>query len=143
MEVPVTADRAAAFAAITQWAEQGRWMLGSRIWVSRGDGTQVGDELSCWTGVGRLGFLDTMTISTISHEWVEVEHTGAVVQGIGWMGVPESEGTPAFVWGEAVRPPLGRLGRAGWVVVAPLLELGVRYSLRKLAKLVEAGVLPR
>ena len=145
VEVPVRAERGTAFAAMTQWDQQHRWMLGSRVWSSLGDGSSVGDELSCWTGFGRLGFLDTMTITEPGDAWVVVEHTGRVVRGVGWMGVPPTpgEGPSTFVWGESVRPPLGILGRAGWVVVGPLLRLAVQYSLRRLAGLVESGQLPR
>jgi hypothetical protein len=142
VEVPVRASREAAFAAMTQWSEQGRWMLGSKTWVSQGDGTGVGDELSCWTGAGRLGFLDTMTITSRDRECVVVEHTGRVVRGAGWMAVPEDDGPVRFVWGEALDIPLGVLGALGWRVLAPLVRLGVRVSLRRLAALVEAGKLP-
>ncbi len=143
VEVPVAAPARTAMAAITQWSQQGRWMLGSRVWVSGGDGSCVGDELTAFTGLGRLGFLDTMTITGYDDELVTVEHTGRVVRGYGWMGVRREADGSRYVWGEAVQPPLGALGRLGWVVVGPLLTLGVRYSLRKLAGLVEAGALPR
>ena len=52
ISVPVDADQPTAFAAITDWAAQSRWMLGTRVWVSRGTGRAVGDELSGFTGVG-------------------------------------------------------------------------------------------
>jgi hypothetical protein len=141
--VPVVAEPPVAFAAMTQWNEQGRWMLGSKVWVSRGSGREPGDELTAWTGLGRVGFVDTMTVTAATDAMVVVEHTGRVVRGYGWMGIDPSDGRTRFVWGEAVRPPLGVLGRVGWVVVGPALRLAVRYSLRTLARLVETGELPR
>ena len=140
--VPVDADRRTAFAAITDWAAQGRWMLGTRVWVSKGTGRMVGDELSGFTGIGRLGFLDTMTITEYRDDLVVVEHTGKVVRGAGWMGADSEAGQTRFVWGEAVDLPFGALGRLGWLVVKPILALAVRRSLQGLAALVAAGSLP-
>ena len=142
VEVPVAADAAAAFQAITDWAGQGRWMVGTRVWASRGSGHRVGDELSGWTGIGRLGFVDTMTITDYTDQWVLVEHTGRVVRGIGWMGVPRGGVQTRFVWGEDVELPLGLLGRIGWLAVRPMLHAGVKHSLRRLAALVETGEMP-
>jgi hypothetical protein len=141
--VPVEAAAPVAFAALTQWNEQGRWMLGSRVWVSQGTGREPGDELTAWTGLGRVGFVDTMTITAATETMVVVEHTGRVVRGYGWMGIDHAAGRTRFVWGEAVHPPLGALGRLGWVIVGPVLRLAVRHSLRALARLVETGELPR
>ena len=38
-------------------------MLGTRVEVTKGDGASVGSELSAFTGLGPVGFLDTMTIT--------------------------------------------------------------------------------
>lgn len=140
--VPVDADRRTAFAAITDWAAQSRWMLGTRVWVSKGTGRMVGDELSGFTGIGRLGFLDTMTITEYRDDLVVVEHTGKVVRGAGWMGADREAGQTRFVWGEAVDLPFGVVGRVGWLIVKPILALAVRRSLQGLAALVAAGSLP-
>jgi hypothetical protein len=140
--VPVAADQRTAFTAITDWAAQGRWMLGTRVWVSKGTGRTVGDELSGFTGVGRIGFLDTMTITEFRDDLVVVEHTGKVVRGAGWMGADSEDGATRFVWGEAVDLPFGVLGRLGWLVVKPILALAVRRSLQRLAALVAAGSMP-
>lgn len=144
VEVPVVADRDRAFAALTQWAEQGRWMVGTKVWPSRGSGREVGDELSGFSGVGKIGFLDTMDIERFDDEWVVVQHTGRVVRGAGWMGVPRpAPGQPVkIVWGEALDLPLGGLGRVGWLLVGPIMVRAVRRSLRQLAALVERGELP-
>lgn len=140
--VPVNADQPTAFAAITQWAEQGRWMIGTRVWVSRGTGREVGDELSGFTGVGKAGFLDTMDITEFTDDMVVVQHTGKVVRGSGWMGAQVQHGQTVFVWGEAVEVPLGPLGRLGWSAGKPVLAAAVRASLRSLARQVEVGELP-
>lgn len=135
--MPVSADD--VWRAITDWPTQGTWMLGTRVWVSAGDGASVGSEVSAFTGLGRLGFLDTMTIT----QWqppqrCEVLHTGRVVRGVGWMGAAshaesDSRMQPGcvFIWGEELELPLGWLGRLGWMVVGPLMKVGVRASLVK------------
>jgi len=69
-----------------------------------------------------------------------VQHTGRVVRGIGVFEVfalPSSRSR--FVWSEQLRLPLGPLGRAGWPVARPLLVAGVRASLTRLARALEAG----
>lgn len=137
VRVPVEASAAQAFAAITDWPAQSTWMLGTRVWVSHGSGRSVGDGLSGFTGLGRVGFLDTMVVTHYADDLVVVEHTGKIVRGIGWMGAqPAPSGHGAvLVWGEAVDLPLGAFGRAGWaVIVKPLLFAAVRHSLRRLAR---------
>lgn len=144
LDVVVAAPPEAVFAAMTQWAEQGRWMLGTRVSVTRGDGASVGSELSAWTGVGRAGFWDTMVIT----RWepparVDVLHTGSVVRGTGCMEVLALPGRRSrFIWSEDLVIPLGVLGAIGWPVVRPVFRAGVLKSLRAFARLVETGTLP-
>lgn len=141
LEIPVDAPPARVFAAMTDWRGQGEWMLGTDVRPVFGDGTGVGGRLEAWTGVGRVGFLDTMVIT----EWepptrVVVRHTGRVVRGIGIMEVLETPaGTSTFVWAEELELPLGALGRIGWPLVRPAFAAGVRASLRKFAALVESN----
>lgn len=144
LDVVVAAPPEAVFAALTQWAEQGRWMLGTRVSVTGGDGVSVGSELSAWTGLGRVGFWDTMVIT----RWepparVDVLHTGAVVRGTGSMEVLALPGRRSrFLWSEDLVIPLGALGAIGWPVVRPVFRAGVHKSLRAFARLVETGTLP-
>lgn len=141
-EVTVDAPPEVVFGALTDWETQGQWMLGTHVWTE-GAGTGVGARISAFTGVGRLGFLDTMQIT----DWrpphvVRVLHTGKVVRGPGIFEVHELPGGRSrFVWREELDLPLGRLGRAGYVVVEPLFALGVQRSLRRFADLVESGAL--
>jgi len=143
LEVPVAAPPEVVFAALTDWRGQSQWMVGTDVRPVFGDGTGVGGRLEAWTGIGKLGFLDTMVIT----EWdpphrVVVEHTGKVVRGSGVMEVvPGEDGGSVFVWAEELDLPLGALGRAGWPVVRPAFAAGVKASLRKFAQLVESGVL--
>ncbi|MDQ1248732.1 MAG: hypothetical protein QG597_3105 [Actinomycetota bacterium] len=141
LEVPVAAPATEVFRAFTDWAAQGEWMLGTDVRPVLGDGRGVGGRIEAWTGVGRVGFLDTMVIT----EWDEpnrvvVRHTGRVVRGLGIMEVVERpDGTSVFVWAEELELPLGVLGRLGWPLVRPAFADGVRRSLRAFADVVESG----
>jgi carbon monoxide dehydrogenase subunit G len=123
------------WAALTDWDHHDRWMLLTR---ARG-GHGVGAPIEAFTGVGRLGFLDTMTIIVWEppHRAV-VRHTGRLVRGSGSFEVmPSDERGSRIVWSEWVELPLGLLGRLGWPLVRPLIRAGVAFSLRRLARHVE------
>jgi hypothetical protein len=144
LDVVVGAPPEAVFAALTQWSEQGRWMLGTHVKVTAGDGASVGSELAAWTGAGRLGFWDTMVITRWDPPYrVDVVHTGRVVKGTGAMEVLALPGRRSrFVWSEDLELPLGTLGAVGWPFVRPAFTAGVKKSLRAFARLVETGTLP-
>lgn len=145
LDVSVNAPVTAVFAAFTQWAEQGRWMVGTRVEVRSGDGASVGSELAAWTGAGPAGFWDTMVITRWEPPYrVDVTHTGSVVRGTGTMEVVALPGGRSrFIWSEELDLPLGVVGRLGWPVARPVFLAGVRRSLTAFAALVEQGVLPR
>ncbi len=145
LDVVVNAPAEAVFDAFTQWANQGEWMLGTRVEVRVGDGRSQDSQIAGWTGVGPVGFWDTMTITRWEPPYrVDVLHTGAIVRGTGTMEVLVlPEGRSRFVWSEGLDLPLGALGRLGWPLVRPAFVAGVRRSLRKFARLVETGTLPR
>jgi Polyketide cyclase / dehydrase and lipid transport len=144
VDVLVDAPPAAVWAAITDWDRQSEWMLGTTVRArgrgGDGRGHGVGAGVEAFTGVGRLGFLDTMVITLWDPPWrCEVLHTGRVVRGTGVfevLALPDDRSR--LVWSEQLLLPLGRVGRLGFPVVAPALRAGVAASLRKLARAVEA-----
>lgn len=144
LDVVIDAPVERVFAAFSQWEEQGRWMLGTRVEVRSGDGNSVGSELAAWTGAGPAGFWDTMTITRWEPPYrVDVLHTGRVVRGTGTMEVVALPGGRSrFVWSEDLDLPLGALGRLGWPVARPAFLSGVRRSLVAFGRLVEQGALP-
>jgi uncharacterized protein YndB with AHSA1/START domain len=144
LDVVVRAPVTVVFDAFTQWSEQGRWMVGTRVEVRSGDGRSLGSELAAWSGAGPAGFWDTMVITRWEPPYrVDVEHTGRLVRGTGTMEVIALPGERSrFVWGEDLALPLGALGTLGWPIVRPAFLAGVRRSLRDFARLVEAGQLP-
>lgn len=136
LSVDVDAPPAAVWAAITDWAGQGEWMLGTRVRATTEDGGQcVGGRLEAWTGLGRIGFLDTMTITAWEPPYrCVVRHTGRVVRGAGVFEVAELPGQRSrFTWAEWLDLPLGVLGQAGFVLARPLFAASVRFSLRRFA----------
>jgi carbon monoxide dehydrogenase subunit G len=132
-DVPVPAER--VWELLVDWPRHAEWVPFTRA----EGGAAEGEGVEAWTGIGPVGFLDTMVIST----WrpptrVTVRHTGRLVRGQGrfdLMDVPG--GTCRVTWSELIDLPLGPLGRAGWVVAGPLTRLMLHTSLRRLAKLFE------
>ncbi|MBW8802908.1 MAG: hypothetical protein AUG49_16085 [Catenulispora sp. 13_1_20CM_3_70_7] len=136
VDVGVPAER--AWAAIADWESQGAWMVATRV---SGTAGKAGDTIAGWTGLGPIGFLDTMTIT----EWepphrCAVLHTGRVVRGTGGFEVtPHGGGRCRVTWWERVEMPFGAVGRAGWLVAEPLTRAFFAYSLRRLKRILEAA----
>jgi hypothetical protein len=141
LRVDVDAPVAQTWAGAVDWAGQGEWMLGTSVTPTARGGQGVGGGISAFTGIGRLGFTDTMTIT----RWepprrCHVLHTGRLVKGTGAFDVePRGEGRSVFVWREDLELPLGPLGRLGWRIGRPVFAYGVRLSLKRFARWVEAG----
>jgi hypothetical protein len=108
-------------------------------------GRAEGESISAFTGIGRIGFLDTMTITV----WepprrAVVRHTGKVVRGSGSFEVqPLGDRRSRVVWSEWVLLPFGPIGRLGWPIAKILVRGGLQLSLRRLARYVENGAATR
>ena len=144
VEVGVPADR--AFAALTDLASQDRWMLATRLYPLAGPAAlpAVGSGLAALTGIGDVGFLDTMEV--IEYEpgqcW-KVRHTGTVIRGTGTFSVaPTATGSCRVTWAEDLDLPFGAVGRLGWPLARPVARAGLRISLRRLADGLRTGSLP-
>ena len=128
------------WSALTDWARQGEWMLGTTVRPTSGDGQGVGGGIEAFTGIGRLGVLDVMEITVWDppHR-CHVLHVGRLLRGTGEFEVAPHEGGSIVRWREDLRLPLGGLGRAAWWVVGPLARYGVRRSLRAFARQLEGN----
>ena len=141
LRVDVNASPEEVFAGATDWEGQGEWMLGTTVRPTRYRGRGVGGSISARTGLGPIGFVDTMDIT----RWdppraCHVRHTGTLVKGTGAFEVePRGDGLATFVWSEQLELPLGVLGRLGWPLVRPVFAFGVQQSLKAFARWVEAG----
>lgn len=141
LAVRVRAPARAVWDAVTDWAAQGEWMTATRVRAVEGDGHRVGGRIEAFTGLGSLGFLDTMVVT----EWLPprrcaVLHTGRLVRGTGAFAVDEIEDEPGvtrLVWQEDLDLPAGAFGSLGWLLLRPLVRLGVLRSLGRLARSVE------
>lgn len=135
LHVDVDASVERTWAAVVDWDRQGEWMLGTRVEAGRFDGRDVGGTLRAWTGLGPVGFWDSMTITGWDppHR-CDVRHEGRVVRGTATFAVEERPGGSRFVWSEQLDLPLGALGRAGWPLVRPAFAAGVRHSLNRFAR---------
>ena len=131
--VTVPAGAEEVWRAAMDWSRQREW-----IWATRVSGGQgVGATVTGWTGIGPVGFTDTMVIT----EWdpprkCVVRHTGRVVRGAGVFEII-GDGPPCeFRWAEDLDLPLpAALGRLAGLLIRPAAEWGLRASLRRFARL--------
>lgn len=144
LRVDVDASVEQTWAGATDWANQHAWMLGTCVRPTAQGGQGAGGAIEAFTGVGRMGFLDTMTITAWEPpDRCDVLHTGRVVRGTGSFVVePRGGGKSVFVWREDLELPLGALGRLAWLLGRPVFAAGVQLSLRRFARWVEAGCPP-
>jgi hypothetical protein len=144
LRIDVATSAEHAFNYFTAWHRQSEWMVGTRVEVRQpgplGNGRGLGGEFAAWTGIGPLGFWDTMTITSWQeNSRVDVLHTGKLVRGTGAMWVhPVTENTCVFVWEEDLDLPLGKVGEWGFAFVKPLFLWGIRVSLERFARAAQA-----
>lgn len=133
LEVLVQAPVELVWNQITDWPGQSEWMLGTRV---SGTGAEVGGKISAFTGIGPIGFLDTMEITRWEPPFrCDVLHTGKVVKGTGSFQVEKIDNELSrFIWIEDLEIPLGIIGLMGFKLLRPFFVLGVQKSLDKFAK---------
>lgn len=132
--VRIPCSRRTVWTVATDWPGQSEWMLGTLVRVTGGDGRSPGSELVAFTGVGDLGFLDTMRIEL----WqppssCAVRHEGKLVRGTGGFTVdPAGEDATDFVWWERFELPAVLLPL--WSLARPVVSWGLKRSLRGFAR---------
>ncbi|MDA8320889.1 MAG: SRPBCC family protein [Actinomycetota bacterium] len=117
------------------WSRQSEW-----IWATRVDGGhEAGATVVGWTGIGPVGFTDTMVIT----EWdpprrCTVTHVGKVVRGTGIFEVVPRGARAEFRWTERIQLPLPPLlGRPAALVAGPVARIALESSLRRFARLAQ------
>jgi carbon monoxide dehydrogenase subunit G len=136
IDIAATPEQVWAF--VVDWPRQSEWIPATKVWGVT-EGTGVGAQIEAWTGRGRFGYLDTMTITA----WepprrCEVLHTGKMMRGEGGFVVaPAGPGRARLEWWERFTMPGGPLGRLLALPARPLLRGGVRLALRSLKRGVE------
>ena len=134
LTVRVNASAQVVWEQITNWASQSDWMLGTKV---TGEGNSVGGKIAAFTGIGPIGFLDTMEITRWEPPFrCDVLHTGRVVRGTGSFQVESIDlQTSNFIWIEDLDLPLGVIGLVGFKILRPFFVFGVQKSLEKFAKI--------
>jgi carbon monoxide dehydrogenase subunit G len=136
----VDAPAEATWSVLTDWPRQSEWAL---LTTTRGigptGGHAVGEQVHAVTGLGRVGFLDTMVVE----KWdpphrCRVRKTGRVVRGAAeFVVAPVAAGRSQVTYHAEVVVPGGRWGAIVWPVVRAAFVAGFRRSLTTLAGIVE------
>ncbi len=136
-QVAVDARPERVWEVALDWPRQSEWIWATRVTGGHGPGAEVTGR----TGVGPVGFTDTMVIT----EWdpprrCTLAHTGRVVRGTGMFEVSARGGGSELRWTEHLLLPLPAvLGRAAGWVIRPLARWALNSSLRRFARLLMAG----
>lgn len=136
--VEVDAPAEITWSRVTDWATQGRWILGTQVRVVRGTGTAVGDRVLAVTGVGSRGLQDVMEITEFTPPTrCAVRHVGRVVRGDGLFLVePITAARSRMTWIDDVEPPFGSVGALAWRLAGErFFRVGARWSLKRFAAL--------
>jgi Polyketide cyclase / dehydrase and lipid transport len=145
-EVTLDVPAAVTWDYVTDWPRQGEWVPHTRVeHADPGDpAAGVGGRLRAWSGLGPVGFWDTMTITTWERRpdgggRCEVLHTGKVVRGEGeFEVVAEGAHRSRFLWSEVAVVPFGSVGAMGFRAARPVVERMIDRGLATLKERVEA-----
>lgn len=136
--ITINTDQKTVFDIVTDWNQQEKWVALTKVRGVGDDSKREGGKIEAFTGVGSLGFIDTMTITKWEqNKLCEVTHTGNVVRGKGVFEVSTHGSSTVFTWSEYVEVPLGFLGSIFWPLIEPFVGFGMKLSLRKFKRLVE------
>ena len=119
------------WAALADWESQSDWMLQTTVEVTSDIREGVGTSIAAFTGIGKLGIMDHMTVTSWNPPTIcDVVHTGAIIKGTGRFELASlSENSTRFDWSEEILAP-----RAIFLLIAPGLYAGVRISLSALRR---------
>jgi hypothetical protein len=138
VKIAINATELEVFNKVTNWEDQSKWVYLTKVRGVDSDARKLGGKLEAFTGIGKVGFLDTMTITRwVDNKLCEVTHTGNVVKGRGLFEVSTVNSVTYFTWTEYVELPFGFIGRIGWLIVKPISKFGLWVSLRRLKKYIE------
>jgi len=119
------------WAALADWESQGEWMLQTTVEVTSVIREGVGTSIAAFTGIGKLGIMDHMTVTSWNPPTIcDVVHTGKIIKGTGRFELTAlSDNSTRFDWSEEILAP-----RAIFLLIAPGLYAGVRISLSALRR---------
>jgi len=119
------------WAALADWESQGQWMLQTKVEVTSQIREGVGTSIAAFTGIGKLGIMDHMTVTSWNPPNIcDVIHTGKIIKGTGRFELSAlSPHSTRFDWSEEIYAP-----RVLFLLIAPGLYAGVRISLAALRR---------
>lgn len=131
MSLVIDAPINTVWSALADWESQGEWMLQTTVEVTSDIREGVGTSIAAFTGIGKLGIMDHMTVTSWNPPTIcDVVHTGAIIKGTGRFELTAlSENSTRFDWSEEILAP-----RAIFLLIAPGLYAGVRISLSALRR---------
>lgn len=131
MSIVIDAPIEKVWEALADWESQGDWMLQTTVEVTSDIREGVGTSIAAFTGVGKLGIMDHMTVTSWNPPHVcDVLHTGKIIKGTGRFELTAlSTQSTRFDWSEEILAP-----RAVFLLIAPGLYAGVRISLSTLRR---------
>ena len=125
---------------LSDWDRSVEWILGTTVEVVGSQREGVGARTRAVTRIAGLKLIDEMSVT----RWepprlIEVRHHRKPVLGDAWFEVVPVDGGAQVEWVEDLELPFGRLGELGGSVLRAPVEWGLRKSLIKLKRLVEAS----
>jgi hypothetical protein len=131
MSLVINAPIEKVWAALADWESQGDWMLQTTVEVTSDIREGVGTSIAAFTGFGKLGIMDHMTVTGWEPPYVcDVLHTGKIIKGTGRFQLTSlSAQSTRFDWSEEILAP-----RPVFLLIAPGLYVGVRISLSALRR---------
>ena len=131
MSLVINAPIETVWASLADWESQSEWMLQTTVEVTSEIRSGVGTSIAAFTGIGKFGVMDYMTVTAWNPPTVcDVVHTGKIIKGTGRFELTAiTPNTTRFDWSEEVLAP-----RALFLLIAPGLYAGVRISLSALRR---------
>ena len=125
---------------LSNWDRSAEWILGTTVEVVGPQREGVGARTRAVTRIAGLKLHDEMTVT----HWepprlLQVEHHRKPLLGDAWFEVVPVDSGSHVEWVEDLELPFGRLGELGGSVLRAPVEWGLRKSLTKLKRLVEAS----
>jgi hypothetical protein len=110
-------------------------MLLTKVEVTSKIREGVGTSIAAFTGIGKLGLMDHMTVTAWQPPNIcDVLHTGRIIKGMGRFELTQIDAfTTRFDWSEEIQAP-----RAIFLLIAPGLYAGVRISLMAFRRQLQA-----
>ena len=135
----IHADQQTIFNYVADWEKQSDWILFTTVKKLANTAHQQKPMLLATTKFGPLKFVDTMIVTDWQpYDRIVVEHTGRIILGKGIFTIHIiSDNSCEFVWQEITPVPFGFIGRAGLVIIKPLINSMFGMSLKKLKSNIE------